>query len=276
MIINYIYLILKKKNKYNDKPIELLHLDDNLCNKCLFLINGLLKTGSRKCIVYLKNKNECDNYKYIFREIMDKYHYYKLWIETIISNTSYIERNNILNEFQKNEEDEIIKIILSIRILDEGIDIPKCDSIFISYVGDYNNDIRNIQRICRGNRIDDLNISKITSVFIWCDDINKSLNTLNLIKNNELSKYININCFTENEIFDIKCNLLFNFCNENKRCIYKNEYYKKYNLGYWYNIQKLNIKNGNIEIYEKLKLNNYINENLKKFFKLENSAGGAE
>ena len=185
-----IYFPYIEKNKdFNNIPSELLHLDNNLANKCLFFINGLLLTGSRRSIVYLKNKEECKIYEFIFNEIMNKYHYFKVLIKTITCDIKKDERINTINEFQKDEEEEIVKIILSIRILDEGIDIPKCDSIFISYIGDLKDDIRNIQRICRANRIDNKNNNKVSSVFIWCDNISKSLNTLKLFRDNDIDFY---------------------------------------------------------------------------------------
>lgn len=71
-----------------DKPIELIELDDCLCKKGLFLLNGMLEKGSRNCIVYLKNKEECNLYKDIFLNIMTKYHYYNIWIEEITAHTN--------------------------------------------------------------------------------------------------------------------------------------------------------------------------------------------
>jgi len=290
-----IYFPYIEKNKDN-VPSELLHLDNNLANKCLFFINGLLITGSKRAIVYLKNREECDIYEHIFNEIMNKYHYFKVLIKTITCKAKKEERINIIGEFEKDEEEEIIKIILSIRILDEGIDIPKCDSIFISYIGDPYNDIRNIQRICRANRIDHKNINKVSSVFIWCDNIDKSLNTLKLFRDNDidfhkkirikynsyepknkiieenvkklnhmLSEYINIHCLNEEELFEIRKEQLFRFCNEYERCIKEKENFEEYKLGKWYYEQKIKIKEGNINIYNKLGYNEYIKEDIIKY-----------
>jgi hypothetical protein len=296
-----IYFPYIEKNKdLNNIPSELLHLDNNLANKCLFFINGLLLTGSRRAIVYLKNKEECKIYEFIFNEIMNKYHYFKVLINTITCDVKKDERINIINEFQKNEEEEIIKILLSIRILDEGIDIPKCDSIFISYIGDPNNDIRNIQRICRANRIDNTNNNKVSSVFIWCDNINKSLNTLKLFRDNDiyfhkkirikyniyeskneiienkviksnhkLSEYINIHCLNEDELFEIRKEQLFRFCNSNNRCIKKNESFEEYKLGKWYYEQKLKIKNNDKNIYDKLSENKYVRNDINNIIKIK-------
>ena len=75
-----IYLPFIQNNKIMITiPSELYHLDQNLCKKCLFFANGLLKTGSRRPIVYLKSIEECNLYKKILEEIMSKYHYYNVF-----------------------------------------------------------------------------------------------------------------------------------------------------------------------------------------------------
>ncbi len=281
-----------------DKPIELIDLDDCLCKKGLFLLNGMLEKGSRNCIVYLKNKEECKLYKDILINIMNKYHYYNVWIEEITAHTNKKKRIKILNEFEKEEDKEIIKIILSIRILDEGIDIPKCDSIFITHIGDINNDIRNIQRICRATRIDNNNINKKANVFLWCDDIDKGLKTLKLFKendveftkkirinysnysknensknidnevlnkNDELINIINVKCLTEDEIFENKKNILFEKCNTLNRIIQNSDIKKnkKIRLIYnWYKDIKKNINDFNNLNYIKLSENYFIKNDL--------------
>jgi len=223
---------------------ELISLGKDIYKKCLFFINGILRTGKRRSIVYLYSKEECDLYKYVFKEIMEKYHFYDIIIDQITCDTNKKLRIEILNKFEKDEDYEVLKIILSIRILDEGIDIVKCDSIFITYISDYNNDIRYFQRICRANRLDSNNINKKAAIFIWTDDKNKILNLLQILKindvnlnkkirvnnsnygiykkhenikynkeilNNEIIDFINISCLTEEEIWEKKKNYYLNF-----------------------------------------------------------------
>lgn len=166
-------------------PFQLIELDNNLCKKGLFLLNGMLEKGCRNCIVFLKNKCECKLFEIILQNIMNKYHFFECIINTITCDTSKKDRKDIIEEFEKYENKEIIKIILSIRILDEGIDFIKCDSVFITNIGDKNNDIRNTQRIMRSNRIDKFNLNKKASIFIWCDEFNKGLDTIKLLKMND-------------------------------------------------------------------------------------------
>ena len=59
--------------------------------------------------------------------------------------------------------------MFSIRILDEGIDIVKCDSIFIT---DNTSEKRIVQRMCRATRLDEDNPCRIANVFLWTDDNN--------------------------------------------------------------------------------------------------------
>jgi hypothetical protein len=171
-----IYLPFIQNNKIMiNIPSELYHLDENLCKKCLFFANGLLKTGSRRPIVYLKSIEECVLYKNILEEIMSKYHYYNVKIDIITCNTEKNDRNKILKDFETIEDYEVIKCLLSIRILNEGVNFILCDSIFLTSLGDIYNDIVNTQRMLRAVRLNNYNVNKIAHIFIWCEDNNIAL-----------------------------------------------------------------------------------------------------
>ena len=132
-----IYLPFIENNKVIiEQPEELLSLDEDICKKCLFLINGLLRTGCRRTIIYLKCKDECELYQYVLNYIMENYHYYKINIKKITSTTNKKDRVDILLYFEQESIEEELKIILSIRIMDEGINLIKCDSIYLTYLGD--------------------------------------------------------------------------------------------------------------------------------------------
>jgi len=170
-------------------PFQLLNIDDDICKKCLFLVNGMLEKGKRNCIIYLKNKQECYIYKNIIEKIMNNYHYYNTNIDIISSDINKIKREKILEKFRKYENVEMIKILLSIRILDEGIDLINCDSVFLTSIGNKENDIRNIQRVFRSNRIDHNNLSKKSAIFIWCDEFEKLVETFGLLKMTDINFY---------------------------------------------------------------------------------------
>ena len=296
-----IYLPFIENNKVIiNQPNELIKLDENICKKSLFLINGLLRTGSRRTIVYLKSKEECEIYAYVIRYIMDNYHYYKIQINKIISETRKEERINILNNFEEESLDEEIKIILSIRILDEGINLIKCDSVYLTNLGDNSNDVRTIQRFLRANRKDPSNNNKKANIFIWCEDTDISLDVFQMLKNNDvdfnkkiriidnnydsyyrennklsiinkynidndLIKNIEVKCLTKEELWNYKKDLLFEYCNENKIIPLENIIYKHQKLGNWYKSQKNKIKHNlldNINLYNELIKNFYVKNDL--------------
>ncbi len=176
-----------------EKPIELKDLNNDFIYKALYLINGMLQTGSKKCIAYLSSVEECKDFMDVCKKIMNTYHFLPLWIETIVSDISHDKRNQILTDFQTDLEYGL-KILCSIRILNEGIDIPKCDSVFIGNVGEKSSDITMIQRICRANRLMKNNPNKVANCFLWSTEFNKILDTLSLLKENdiEFSKKIKV------------------------------------------------------------------------------------
>ncbi len=257
-----------------DQPNELIDLDNNLCKKGLFLINGILDTGSRKCIVYLNSIEECNEFKICIDKIMNDYHGLPYWTDIITSDISHNKRELILKHFENEtdgERPDIIKILLSIRILNEGVDIVKCDSIFIGNVGEHSSDIVTLQRICRANRLDKTNINKIANCFMWCDDWNKTINALQLFKENDYNfhkkikvigsnydkksgnlnetnkiiinnknylDYIEIKCMSVNEIWEFKKNLLFEYCDINNKVPISKEQYKNNNIGMCYIVKR--------------------------------------
>lgn len=193
----YIPLVKESENGTSEimieKPIELKDLNNDFVYKALYLINGMLQTGSKKCIAYLASQEECKDFMDVCKKIMNTYHFLPLWIETIISDVSQEKRNQILTDFQ-TDLDNGLKILCSIRILNEGIDIPKCDSVFIGNVGTQSSDIIMIQRICRANRLIKNNPNKVANCFLWTKEFNKILDTLSLLKENdiEFSKKIKV------------------------------------------------------------------------------------
>ena len=95
--------------------------------------------------------------------------------------------------------------------MDEGIDIPECDAVYLTHPN--NNPINIIQRISRSNRLDVNNKEKKAKVFLWC----KNKIILGQIINN-LSTYIKI-------IYGNEYNDVVNFKNKydnNVEYIYNN------------------------------------------------------
>jgi hypothetical protein len=148
---------------------------DNL-GKINFLFKNLLYHGSQKCIIYCKDTNDLNNIKENIL-LLNKYYLVDLNINKIIAETNNKERNRILKEFEISNK---IELLLSIRILDECIDISSCDSIYITYPSE--SKIRTIQRLCRCIRLDKNNKYKIGNIFIWCSKYDLILETLSGIK----------------------------------------------------------------------------------------------
>jgi len=186
-LINVPILDLDTKKVDIDIPYELKHLDNDITLKCLFLLSGMLETGSRRCIVYCCSIEECEIFNKIFTEISIEYHGINCWTNSITANTFFKKREEILNDFQNNTNK--ISILSSVRIMNEGINVIKCDSIFITKIN--NNEIVAVQRMCRANRKNKENPNKIANCFIWSDDLDKTVEMLQFLKTNDDTNFFN-------------------------------------------------------------------------------------
>jgi hypothetical protein len=279
-----------------EKPVECVDLDDDLTKKCLYLINGILQTGSRRCIAYLDSMEECAEFENVFTEVMNRYHCLPFGIRTITAEVGERERSLILNEFQRKSHHDEIKIICSIRILNEGVDIPICDSVFIANVGEYASDITMVQRMCRANRLMKGNPQKISNCFLWTTDTNKIVGSLSLLKENDLEfhkkirvmngdyekqgdkkrmkmvaekteetiDFVKVKCMRLEEIWELKQSLLFKFCEENGRIPTQSEMKEGYNIGQWFQDVKKNIDSNTNSFYLKLAENEHVKNSMDK------------
>jgi superfamily II DNA or RNA helicase len=159
-----------------ERELDTYQIDGSIKGKCTFLFSCLLNCGSRKCIVYCTDTQEIDKMIEAISKL-NEYYYLDYNTNQITSRDPAQERARILNEFTKSSK---IELLFSVRILDECIDIPLCDSIFITYPSQ--SKIRTIQRVCRCIRIDKRNKFKVGNVFIWCDQYDSLLETLSGIK----------------------------------------------------------------------------------------------
>ncbi len=148
------------------EEVSIIEFDKNLTIKGKFLLRGMLETGSRKCIVYLRNQEEAIQMMEILNKL-NEYYAVNLFTGLIISDTNYLDRTNIINDFSNFNG---YSIICSVKILNECIDIPKCDSIYMTYKTD--SKILIIQRLCRANRKNINDKNKISKIFLWCDEYN--------------------------------------------------------------------------------------------------------
>ena len=153
-----------------------------LINKAYFLLECIKLTGIKKCITYLKTIEESTEFMKILQTI-NLYFELNIKVYEINYNTSNKKRTEYLNKFKN---DKSINILCNVHILDEGIDIPICDSVYLTHPN--NNLINIIQRISRANRLDKNNPQKIAKIFIWSKDKIK----LEIIMNNISKTIINI------------------------------------------------------------------------------------
>ena len=145
--------------------------DNSMLKKALFLASGMLGTGSRKVIVYHDSQDACQVFMQSCAQVFEQYHGLRLWSAVLTSDTAKTQttRQDILTAFQAGTRDTFC-VLNSVRILDEAVDIPSCDSIYITSIGDTSSDIRFLQRTQRGSTIDPANPQKINNIFVWTED----------------------------------------------------------------------------------------------------------
>jgi superfamily II DNA/RNA helicase len=201
--------------------------------KARFLATGMLRTGKRRCIVYLNTIADCREFASTVKELFEEYHGISIETFTMHCETSKANRKEILKQFSESNYDTI-KIIMNVRILNEAIDIVACDSVYVTQIGEQTNDITIVQRLGRTLRKDPYNPFKTAAMFIWCDEWNQCVNGLQLLKQEdfefhskihvasgnydntetcrpkveeqreEVLKFIRVQCLTLAELWDIR------------------------------------------------------------------------
>ena len=188
-------------NKYINEYQVVIPNDEKEKNKYEFIYSNMLYHGYKKCLIYCQNIEEAEKFKNEI-EIINKSKYnFKTYLNKITYKTSLNKRNKILNEFIKEEYK--LSFIISIHTLDECIDIPKCDSVYITY--NVKNSINIIQRISRCLRIYPNKIK--SGIFLWCEKYNELKKINNIIKNYDINILNNVhikNGNDKNKILELK------------------------------------------------------------------------
>ena len=237
-----------------DKELSIYDIDINIKNKCKYLYSCLLNNGSKKCIIYCINTSEIDIMMKAMNEL-NTFYCLDIYMNKITSSNSYKSRSDILQKFQ--EDNENIQLLFSVRILDECIDVPSCDSIYITY--STTSKIRTIQRISRCIRIDKNNPYKIGNIYIWCDKYDEILDTISGIKEYDIffKDKIKLN---ENNFYGERNNKEL-ILNKNKVI---NDYIiniKEYKYKNWF--EKLEEVKQYIDTHNKIPLSTDKNKNIK-------------
>uniref|UniRef100_A0A6C0EFK8 Helicase ATP-binding domain-containing protein n=1 Tax=viral metagenome TaxID=1070528 RepID=A0A6C0EFK8_9ZZZZ len=167
---------IHEDNEQLEEELSIYDINSVIKAKCNYLFSCLLNNGSRKCIIYCIDTTEIIDMINGMNEL-NKFYYINYNINQITSKNNDKQRNKILNNFSNGTN---IQLLFSVRILDECIDIPSCDSIYITYPSQ--SKIRTIQRLCRCIRLDKNNKFKIGNIFIWCNEYDLILETLSGIK----------------------------------------------------------------------------------------------
>jgi superfamily II DNA or RNA helicase/cell shape-determining protein MreC len=168
---------IHENNEELDKELSIYNIDNQIKNRCKFLYSCIANNGSRKCIVYCKDTADMNAMREGMKTL-NGFYIMDIDMYSISCENSEKERKNVLQSFTNNNEK--IQLLFNIRILNECIDIPACDSIYISYAP--KNKITTIQRISRAIRTDENNPYKIANVYIWCEAYEEILETLSSIK----------------------------------------------------------------------------------------------
>ena len=170
-ISNYdLYLPIHEEDNYNKllNQIKINEYDDLLVKKVLYYFESIKILGKLKTIIYFNSHEHIDIFIKCFNDV-NNYYNYKYNIDSIICSDTKNSRIKKLKEFNNSLE---ISILCSVGILDECIDIPSCDSVYITY--NCVSKIRIVQRISRSLR---KYYNKIAKILIWCEDI-KTINPI--------------------------------------------------------------------------------------------------
>ena len=154
-----------------------------------FLIRGMLQEGARRCIAYCGSKRECADLSAFFVRACELYFGVGATAATITCDTRDAEREAVLARFQSSpafltkvvaDEDNpdetntvgmrVLHLVTSVRILDEAIDVPACDSVFFANAprgggSSSSSTARSVQRMCRALRV--YPGKERASVFVW-------------------------------------------------------------------------------------------------------------
>jgi superfamily II DNA or RNA helicase len=163
---------------------------------------------------------------------------------TITNKTSKANRENYVYRFINNT---ILTIMLNVHILDEGFDVPECDSVYITQPNDNINNL--IQRMCRCNRI--TSMKNKCNMYLWSDE-DKTQKILNYIRDNtyeDISNKINVYNPIRNKLIGANNNVIDD---AQVDVIKRNHLWKHYNQKFTTKIHKHIKKEQEIDINDRL------------------------
>jgi superfamily II DNA or RNA helicase len=168
-----LYLPIFSNDSISNEEINNLNILQDYLLKLQFLIEAIKMCGNLKIIVYVRTHEEIDTFISEFNKL-NEYYEYDVDINKITCDDSYNKRTKILDDFNNSVK---MNILLSVHILDEAIDIPSCNAIYMTYVS--NSKIKNVQRMSRAMRYQN---NKVAKVFLFCKDIDESISYISSIR----------------------------------------------------------------------------------------------
>ena len=204
-------------------------LNKDIIIQIYFIIKNIIE--NKKLLIYVSYCDQIDEYEYIIN-IISKFFNIKCELENITYYTSRRNRKRIIEKFKKHND--WYSILLNVSILNEGVDIPDCDSIFITNNTD--NMINTVQRMCRCNRITQTKTD--CYIYLWTDQnkIEKIYEYLNMDNLEFVKSKIRITNLTEQK--EVKKKISFTeYFLKNSNIEYHNEI-----LTIFENLEKLDSK----------------------------------
>jgi superfamily II DNA or RNA helicase len=186
-----LYIPVNIGNQYNELKDDIKRevklddlIDSDLERKCCFLYESIKQLGKLRCILYFRNTKEIDSFIEVFNKL-NEYYAYEYKINKITYKNTKEERTTILNEFSTYPNSYFL---CSVSILDECIDLPSCDSVYITYP--VKSKILTVQRVCRALR---KLPGKIANILVYCNELDDQLEVLSALKEVDNKFYDKVN-----------------------------------------------------------------------------------
>jgi superfamily II DNA or RNA helicase len=121
-----------------------------------YYMSAALRTGCRKTIVYCRSVDECIAFKDYLTRYAKKFHGEQLWTALVVGDPKHCtaaERKQRKDAFSSCTDR--FALLFSVHILNESIDIPMCDSVYLPQPAanfDDSSHMLMVQRAMRANR----------------------------------------------------------------------------------------------------------------------------
>ena len=118
----------------------------------------------------------------MLEKVFEDYYGDECLVGIITAETSSDNRKKALKTFKTDLK---FTFLCSVRILDQNVDIPICDSVFITKISCSTSEVRTLQRLGRAYRLVENHPNKVAGCFLWTNSDNDLCNMLNMIKSED-------------------------------------------------------------------------------------------